>query len=268
VAISVVVCCSNDFDVVKLLESIDHSEVEIIGALTPNPLIEEYFTNRGYRYALTPVGNHGATANAGMALATTDKILLVDSDCVFDSGAVKAVDDALDRSAVVNLPIRFAARDSALSQAIATCRHFDNTYNRAAFKPGIAFRAEVRQLIGGYWYDERICWPCDSELLWRLKQLNVPIEHLDGVAIEHRPISLQHALRAYHAYGRDGWKRVTALRQTTHLYPLSNLAGKSRAILDRSRSEPKVLLNFLFEGAYVAGFLTQAVVNATQGTGG
>jgi len=262
VAISVVVCCSNDFDVVRMLDSIDAPDAEVIGALTPNSMIEEYFAARGFSYAITPVGNHGATANAGIALAKHDKILVVDSDCVVDPGAVRAVEDALDHSPVVNLPIRFAADASRLSKAIAACRHFDNTYAGAAFKPGIAFRADLLPDIGGIWFDERIQWPCDSELLWRLRHHQIPIYHLDGVAIEHRPIPIGHAMRAYVAYGRDGWKRVARLKQTTHLYPPVNFIRKATAILRSSRQTPGVLLNFAFEAAYVAGFVYQAARDA------
>jgi glycosyltransferase involved in cell wall biosynthesis len=257
--ISVVVCCSNDPDVVKLLDSIDHPQAEIVGALTPNAMIQDYFEQRGFRYALTSVGNHAATTNAGIALASHDKIVVVDSDCVLDPGAVKAVEDLLDEAPVVNLPIRFAAGRSPLSRAIAACRHFDNTYSKAALKPGIAFRAEVRSALGGYWFDERIRWPCDSEFLWRLTAAQVPIRHVGTHWIEHRPIPLRHALRAYTAYGRDGWKRLIHLRQTTHLYPLTNLGRKWKALLAASVKEPGVLLNVVFELAYIAGFVREAV---------
>lgn len=262
-SISVVVCCSNDFDVVKLVASIDHPGAEIIGAFTANPMIEDYFSNRGYKYAVTPVGNHGATANAGIALASCEKILVVDSDCVLDPGAVRAVEEALDRAPVVNLPIRFASEQTLVSRAIATCRDFDNTYNRAALKPGIAFRKAVRDRIGGYWYDERIRWPCDSEFLWRLNRYQVPIEHVEGFAIEHRPIPLAHALRAYLAYGRDGWKRVAHLGQTTHLHP-ANFAAKLKAMAARGRREPGLLLNVVFEGAYITGFLSEAIAGGSR----
>lgn len=261
-SISVVVCCSDDFDVYKMLDSIDHPDAEIIGALTPNRIIEKYFDNMGYRYALARKGNHGATANAGIAVASHDKILIVDSDCVLDPGAVKAVEDALDNSSVVNLPLRFAAGNSLLSSAIAACRQFDNLYKSAALKPGIAFRKDLSPRIGDYWYDERVHWVCDSEFLWRLRKYDIDIEHVVGYEIEHRPISLRHALRAYTAYGRDGWYRVAKLNQTTHLYPPANFAHKAGSILWRSRKDPKVLLNFFFEGAYIAGFIYQAITGS------
>lgn len=258
-SISVVVCCSDDFDVYKMLDSIDHPDAEIIGALTPNRIIEKYFESRGYRYALARKGNHGATANAGIEIAAHDKILIVDSDCVLDPGAVKAVEDALDNSMVVNLPIRFAVGDSLLSRAIATCRRFDNAYKSAALKPGIAFRRDLNPRIGGYWYDERVRWVCDSEFLWRLRKYDIDVEHLADHAIEHRPIPLRHALRAYTAYGRDGWYRVAKLKQTTHLYPPANFAHKTGLVLRQSASDPKILLNFVFEGAYITGFSYQAI---------
>jgi glycosyltransferase involved in cell wall biosynthesis len=258
---SVVVCCSNDFDVAKAVASID-ADVELIGSLTPNELIESYFRMMGAAVAVTPRGNHAVTTNAGMEIASHEKIFVVDSDCVLEPGAVAAVEAALDKHLVVNLPIRFAHDGSRVSRAIAACRNFDNTYSRAAYKPGIAFRAELRDKLGGYWYDERIAWPCDSELLWRLRNLDIAIHHLEGRAIVHRPISLRHACRAYFSYGRDGWKRVTVLHQTTHLVPLSNFGRKLSALFKRARTEPGVLLNLVFDALYIGGLLYQAAASA------
>jgi len=243
---------------VKTISSID-SAAEIIVSLTPNPLLEDYFRLLGIPFVCTPLGNHGATANAGIKRARHSKILIMDSDCVFTPGTIRAVEDALDEHLVVNVPIVFADRGTIISRAIALCRRFDNTYDKPAYKPGIAFRRELSGQIGGYWYDERINWPCDSEFLWRLRKSGISVHHLDRHAIIHRPNSLSHVCRAYFNYGRDGWKRVSLLGQSTHLVPPRNLIRKHRILLRSARREPGLLFNLLLELLYIAGFSYQAL---------
>ena len=104
--LSIVISCSDDFHIEKTLDSIDE-DVEVVCSITPNPEIEKILNNRCIPYVITPKGNHSVTTNAGIALAKNDKLLLMDSDCVFVPGAIREISEALDKYLVVNAKIIF-----------------------------------------------------------------------------------------------------------------------------------------------------------------
>ena len=122
-SMTVVICCSDDFDVARTIASID-TEVEVIVSLTPSKLLETWMRLARIDYVLTPRGNHSATTNAGMAAAMHEKILVLDSDTVLTPGTLQAVELALDEHRVVNVPIVFEDSGQIISRAIATCRKF------------------------------------------------------------------------------------------------------------------------------------------------
>ena len=260
---TVVICCSNDFDLAKTIASID-ADVQIIVSATPNSLLETWMRVARIDYVLTPRGNHSATTNAGMQAAVTEKVFVLDSDTVLTPGTLRAVELALDENRVVNVPIIFEDTGGRISRSIAACRNFDNVYYKAAYKPGIGFRSDVRSDIGGYWFDERILWACDSELLWRLNHHGIPIHHLDSFAIVHRPNTFKHVVRAYFHYGKDGWKRVSELKQTTHIMPLANLETKLRLLFQNMQRQPNLALNLLFDLLYILGFCWAAAATRSK----
>jgi glycosyltransferase involved in cell wall biosynthesis len=244
VRISVVICCSNDFDLTRAIDSVDEA-VEIVATITPNRMIEDYLKMKGIPYAVTPVGNHAVTTNAGIESATGDAVLVIDSDTVLLPGTIARVRAALADALVVNVPIRFESEDRELSRLIARLRDFDNTYDQPAYKPGIAFRMDLREKVGGYFYDPSVAWPCDAELLGRLRASAIPITHLPAPGIVHRPISLRHLLRAYFHYGIGDARRISLLRQETHWHP-HNLVARYRAAWAAAReSRDPALLGLL-----------------------
>jgi len=253
--LSVVVCCSNDFDLAHTLDSIDE-DVEVVASITPNRMIEHYLRMRGVRYAITPVGNHAVTTNSGIDLVQGDAVLIIDSDTVLLPGVIDKVRQRLATSPVVNVPIAFDAEDVKLSRLIARLRTFDNSYDAPAYKPGIAWRLDIRPSIGGYWYDPTVAWPCDAELLGRLRRFGIPIDHLSQPGIVHRPISLRHALRAYYHYGIGDSRRMALLGQDTHWWPLANLAFRYRSALAATRNDPALLaLLLVLDAMSLAGIL-------------
>lgn len=226
VRLSVVICCSNDFDLVHAIDSVDE-EVEIVVSITPNRLIEDYLSLRDIPYVITPLGNHAVTANAGIELANGDAVLIIDSDTALLPGAISRTINGLRKGPIVNLPITFAAGTNWLTRMVGQVRDFDNTYNQPAYKPGIAFMLSVREQLGGYWYDPRIEWSCDAELLTRIRDRRITIIHLDEPSLVHRPVPLTHAIRAYFNYGIGSSRKISILKQETH-WTRSNLERRYR----------------------------------------
>lgn len=259
-SLTVVVCCSEDTDVIHTLDSID-DEVDVVATITPDPLIEEFLTTRGIPFAITPRGNHAVTTNAGIALARTDAVLIVDSDTVLEPGVVRRTREALAHHRVVNLRIGFAATDTASSRAAAALRTFDNTYDQPAYKPGIAFALDLVGDIGGHWYDPRVAWPCDAELLNRLRAADIEVHHLPGPGIVHRPVPVGHLLRAYFHYGKGDARQMLEIGHPTHWWPVSNLAFRYRSALaeaDDLDAARWISLLVVVDAASLAGIATES----------
>lgn len=251
--LTVLVCCSDDFDLHPALDSID-DDVRVVASITPNPMIQEFLERRSIPFAVSAIGNHAEVANAGLRLVTTPAVLIIDSDTTLKAGAIEAVRHCLRTSSVVNVPIEFAATESKISGLIARVRDFDNRYDNPAYKPGIAFRMSVCERVGGYWYDSRVAWPCDAELLSRLRQHRVDIAHLDRPGLVHRPNTLKHVVRAYYNYGIGDAQRMALLDQDTHWRPLKNLVTRYRAcVADREFSPAMFGLLALLDACSLLG---------------
>jgi len=235
VDISVIVCCSNDFDVLHALESAREA-YEIIVAMTPNALLEDYLARRGVRFVLAPAGNHAILTNAGLDQVTQSTVIIIDSDTVLVPGTLAAVRTALEDAEIVNVPIEFDPGSNVVTRAVAKVRTFDNSYDGQAYKPGIAWRMSVKQRLGGYWYDSRVRWPCDAEMLWRIREYGITIRHLPEPGLVHRPNPLAHAVRAYFHYGVGDGRRIAALDQDTHWWPIRHLRKRYCAAAQTART--------------------------------
>ena len=96
--LSIVIPCRDDAQVVACARSID-APAEIVIALngsTPT-FVDALRRTLGdrVRLELLPRPNRSLAAERGIATASHDSVLLMDSDCVFTPGSIAAIDSAL-----------------------------------------------------------------------------------------------------------------------------------------------------------------------------
>jgi hypothetical protein len=143
-----------------------------------------------------------AGVNLGVLHASCEYIVVLDSDCVLENGALDAYESALARSAFVRGQT-FVERAGGWSNFAALGAEEMN--RRFATKarlmgPSIAFRRQDFQAHGGY--DENCGASCDHEFALRLEHAGVTTTFVPGARLRHQPITFRIDTSAHRAYGR------------------------------------------------------------------
>lgn len=209
--ITIIIRCSDDERLFRCLRSID-KRVEVVVSLTPNLKIENKIKKMGLKYCLTPKGNLSITTNAGLKLVKNKKFIVMDSDSFFKKGAVRQIDEALDKALVVKPKVIFLHRKSnPFSKLIAEGRDFEYSQKPKAYSPGLGLRKELKERVGGYFYHPHIRWTDDGDLNRRIEEAKIPVYYLPKAIIYHDPISLKKDLQSAFKYGvstMEGLKTV------------------------------------------------------------
>jgi len=119
----------------------------------PSKSLENRISKLHIRYCVVPKRNVSMTTNKGLALVKTNKVLITDSDTLFDKQCIKLIADALDKYEVVKPQIIFQNDGSLQSILVANLRTYFNAKNQKMFTPGLAFRMSIKNKIGGYYFE-------------------------------------------------------------------------------------------------------------------
>lgn len=262
--LSVIIKCSNDERIFRCLKSIDE-EVEIIIAMTPNKRLERIFSKMKIKHCITPRGNLSVTSNAGIEMATHDVFILMDSDSVFEKGCLRQIYEKLRTNLVVKPKIIFLARKgSLLSQILASGRDYENRKELVAYTPGLGLSKKLARHIGGYFFQEKVCWSEDSELDNRIKKAKIPIYDLSEATLYHDPVTLKHELRGAFQFGVGKRQAVIFSHEEGVNFLKSMLSGgKFKYICDLSRTKGglTVLYMTVWKFFYYLGYYYQTITN-------
>ena len=211
--ISVVIRCGDDDRVFQCIESIDE-DVEVIVSISRNDELQEKLEKLGIKYCLSPRKNLSKTSNIGFENATYNKVIITDSDTVFEKKCIQKLNDALDYNKVACAGIRFMTDLSTMgSNLIAETRDYVNS-KKLVFTPGIAVRKDILEDIGGFLFDEEVPYAVDANLDYRIKKAGIPVSWLINDAyIKHSHESLKHDLKAAYRIGKGCREGVFNLRQ-------------------------------------------------------
>lgn len=204
--LSIVIKCSDDERIWRCIQSVD-AEVEIIASITPNRKIEDRLNRLKIKYAVVPKGNLALTANAGYALTTKEKVIIMDSDSYFERGTIQKINKALDSHPIVKPLIRFVNDGSIIGKLISKERDLANRTAPVAYVPGLGVRKDAINKVGGFIFNNYVRWAEDAELTWRIKKGGIPIFNLDGAVVFHDQITLFHELKS--AFYTGAGKRLS-----------------------------------------------------------
>jgi GT2 family glycosyltransferase len=146
------------------------------------------------------VPNLAAALQLGSVKASGESILYMDSDCRFVPGTIHRFKIAIEQHMVVKGGIVFEA-NSWISRVIAKSREHHTAERVTAYKPPLAIKAELKDHIGGYFFDSRLIWREDSDLDYRIRKAGIPIHFEPDAAILHPPLTLKHDLTSAYRYG-------------------------------------------------------------------
>ncbi len=198
--LSIVIKCSDDWRVFRCLRSIDE-DVDVVVSLTPNRQIEEKLKKQKVKFCLTPKGHLSLTSNVGTANTWYSKVIIMDSDSVFEQGAIRKIYQGLLHHDVVKPKIIFRSDNSFASNILSSGRDFENTKKLVAYTPGLGINKRIVSEIGGFYFNEKITWSEDSELNFRLKKANIPIFPVDDAVIYHDPVTIVQEFRGAFQFG-------------------------------------------------------------------
>lgn len=198
--LSVVIRCGDDERVFECIQSIDE-DVEIIVSTSENPLFQSKLESKGIKYCLTPKRNLSKVSNIGVKNATYEKVIITDSDTVFEKGCIKEINLALEEYGVVRAKLKFlSSKDKRFSSIVAEARDYVNSLP-LVFTPGIGIKKEIANEIGGFLFNDPVPYAVDADLDYRIKNANISVKYLDNAVLYHDVESIRHDMKAAYRIG-------------------------------------------------------------------
>lgn len=206
--LSVVIADAYDLRIKRCIESIDE-DVEVVVSLNgPTNELVGLVSTLGVSTCLLPQRGLGAALNNGIDHARFDKILIIDSDCVFERGTIRKLYRALDSSLMVR-GIQQTRWNSYLSKLTSIGREWHGNTNPdpnvdevRAYKP-LGYRRETIKRLGGMMYNPLLKLSEDFEMNERRKQAGVGLVLIPDAVIYHDRVSVGSDLKSAYRYGQD-----------------------------------------------------------------
>ncbi len=198
--LSIVIPCADDIRIKHCLDSIDE-KVEIVVVL--NGATKEVINVvNSYDVKVVEIKerNLSKALNIGIEEARHPNIILIDSDCRFERGAIKKLFRGLQRHYIAKGRVIFES-NNLLSKTIAKVREYVYYDPPKPYNPFLAIKKSVKKLIGNYYFNEKIHWTEDADLNMRLKKAGVEVNYVFSARVFHHPLGLKHDLRSAFRYG-------------------------------------------------------------------
>lgn len=186
--------------------------------MNENPELREKLEKKGIICCISPPGNLSIASNIGFEAATSDKVIITDSDTVFGEKCIRGMVVGLDSYDIVRPPIHFQRNSAFLSREIAEARDYVNSLP-LVYTPGIGVTKKLPSLIKGFLFDKDIPFAVDANLNYRVQKEALPVLFLNKVRIEHSAEDVLHDLHAARRIGASCKKSAFSLNK---LYPQEN----------------------------------------------
>lgn len=257
--VTVVIRCGNDDRVFRCLESVD-SPAEIVVAFTGDRELSERITKAGARCVPTPPANLSRVSNAGIEAASSDCVILTDSDTVFEPGCIGKLRRALRTYKAARARLRFET-GLGPSRIVAEARDYVNTLP-LLYTPGIALRRDLLQEVGGFFFNDPVRFAVDADLNFRVQRARVPIAFLPDAWVRHTAIPVRQDLRAAHRIGAGCRVSMQYWSRNGGFGPVNRLTLKGvkpTALPDLFLTKGPLVLGYqlLWDASYWLGFFRQ-----------
>jgi GT2 family glycosyltransferase len=253
---TIVIRCGNDDRVFRCLESID-SPAEVVVAFTGDKELSERIAKAGARCVPAPPANLSRVSNAGIDAASTDYVILTDSDTVFEPGCIERLRLALQSRKAARARLRFE-NGRGLSRIVAEARDYVNSLP-LLYTPGIALRRDLLQDVGGFFFNDPVPFAVDADLNFRVQRANVQVAFLSDAWVRHTAIPLPQDLRAARRIGAGCKESMQYWNRSGAFGPVNRLTLKGvKPTLwpDLLRTKGPSVLGYqlLWDASYWLGF--------------
>lgn len=212
--LTVVIPCKDDPEISNCIASIDRKDVEIL--IVFNGAKDDFISwveseavrldiKRQLSILVLEKPNLSKALETGTRSAQSDNVLYMDSDCVFEKGAMGAFITAAKRydmtKNVLKGTVVFEEGASWIEHVIAASREHHTAEVLTAYKPPLLMSKRILQSIGGYAFNHRLIWREDADLDNRIREAGILINAVPEGIIYHHSISLKTDLRSTFRYG-------------------------------------------------------------------
>lgn len=211
--LSVILPVLVDDGVAECLASID-ADVEVVVVLNGGAagVDRRLFDHAQVRIVETPRPGLAHACQLGVAAATNDLVLFMNSDCVFMPGSLARMYAAHREGGVVVGRVRYS-HSTAASRLVDRLNQVQRTKPQHAFQPNLLLDRRLAFRLEGYIFDARLDWTEDADLHRRIVAAGIPIRSEPASCVEHRPQTLRGFLRCADKYGK-GRAQAQHLRLT------------------------------------------------------
>lgn len=198
--VSIVIPCADDIRIKNCLESIDE-KLEIIVVLNgATSKVKKIVKKYNVRTVEIPERNLAKALNVGIEKSRNKKLIFMDSDCVFEKGAIRKLYKGLTNYGVAKGKVVFES-NNFISGIIAKVREYSYYDTPKPYNPFLAINKGIKKTIGNYFFDSNIYWTEDADLNTRLKEANIKVNYVFNAKVFHPPLNLKHDLRSAFRYG-------------------------------------------------------------------
>jgi hypothetical protein len=213
--LSVVIRCGDDERVFDCIQSIDE-DVEIVVSTSENPLFQSKLESKGIKYCLSPRRNLSKVSNIGVENATYEKVIITDSDTIFEKGCIREMYLALDDYDVVRAKLKFlTSKDKSFSTTVAEARDYVNSLP-LVYTPGVGVKKSITGKIGGFLFNDPVPYAVDADLDYRIKNANIPVKYLTNATLYHDVESIRHDMKAAYRIGSGCMTSAIYLSKQIH----------------------------------------------------
>jgi glycosyltransferase involved in cell wall biosynthesis len=207
--ITIVIPVCDDPLIYRCLASVDVTCPIIISANgSPDWYLEELVTYAKATAHVTVLTTAecgiGLAYNRAISQAFTSLVLLMDSDCIFEPGAIAAMAAAAASCGLVKGRVQFEVEGRG-SRLVAAARRLTEdplvTKKVNAYSPPLLYRTSIIDKMGGYHFNAAMKWREDRDFELRRRKADLPVQLVSTAIIWHKPLRLRDDLRSVWSYG-------------------------------------------------------------------
>ncbi|MET9730131.1 glycosyltransferase family A protein [Streptomyces sp. NPDC006458] len=204
---SVVIPVKDDPLIFRCLESIDERVEVVVVTNGSTPAFVRWVASFD-RFPLEILSLEeagiGAAFNAGAEKASGDFVLLMDSDCVFTPGSIRAMAAGLGTGSFSRGRTVFSSHNWATRMTARTREYTEDalrTRRPNAYSPPLLYRKDVIRHMGGYHFDTRLTWREDRDFELRRRAAGLPVAFVPEGTVIHKPLTIRADLASVRNYG-------------------------------------------------------------------
>jgi len=151
----------------------------------------------------TPERGIGLAYNRAIVQAATPLVLLMDSDCVFEPGAITAMLAAAS-CGLVKGRVRFESTGRGTRLVAAARRLTEDPLvvkKVNAYSPPLLYRTSIVESMEGYHFNPAMKWRGDRDFELRRRRSELPVRLVPEAVIWHKPLRPRDDLRSVWCYG-------------------------------------------------------------------